>query len=180
IIFLQEFGWWVELCYAIPEGDIGRVLEIFKIFIFTFAGGANLNYTRYLLDLHALLTYECSPELKEAMLNNWFINKWMEGMLSKRGGEWDDKFYRQTISPNVRHFLQLKEDMESAFELKRRGKAHTSPHLRDETKILLRMYKEEELHYFRSGRSMGHAAVNRFDRGYQRLRQGKMAEFLEE
>ncbi|KAJ7846488.1 hypothetical protein B0H14DRAFT_3086277 [Mycena olivaceomarginata] len=199
IIFLQEFGWWVELCYAIPEGDIGRVLEIFKIFIFTFAGGANLNYTRYLLDLHALLTYECSPDLKEAMLNNWFMflsediriavegditqewsNKWMEGMLSKRGGEWDDKFYRQTISPNVRHFLQLKEDMESAFELKRRGKAHTSPHLRDETKILLRMYKEEELHYFRSGRSMGHTAVNRFDRGYQRLRQGKMAEFLEE
>ncbi|KAJ7883176.1 hypothetical protein B0H14DRAFT_3082456 [Mycena olivaceomarginata] len=166
IIFLQEFGWWIELCYAIPEGDIGRVLEIFKIFIFTFAGGANLNYTRYLLDLDALLAYECSPDLKEAMLNNWFMflsediriavegditqewsNKWMEGMLSKRG------------------------DMESAFELKRRGKAHTSPHLRDETKILLRMYKEEELHYFRSGRSMGHAA---------RLRQGKMAEFLVE
>ncbi|KAJ7770955.1 hypothetical protein B0H14DRAFT_3096055 [Mycena olivaceomarginata] len=170
-----------------------------RIFIFTFAGGANLNYTRYLLDLHALLTYECSPDLKEAMLNNWFMflsediriavegditqewsNKWMEGMLSKRGGEWDDKFYRQTISPNVRHFLQLKGDMESAFELKRRGKAHTSPHLRDETKILLRMYKEEQLHHFRSGRSMGHAAVNRFDSGYQRLRQGKMAEFLVE
>ncbi|KAJ7811696.1 hypothetical protein B0H14DRAFT_3479507 [Mycena olivaceomarginata] len=110
IIFLQEFGWWIELCYAIPEGDIGRVLEIFKnliyltlqIFIFTFAGSANLNYTRYLLDLHVLLTYECSPDLKEAMLNNWFMflsediriaiegnitqewsNKWMEGMLSK-------------------------------------------------------------------------------------------------
>jgi hypothetical protein len=66
------------------------------------------------------LTYECSPDLKEAMLNNWFMflsedihiavegditqewsNKWMEGMLSKRGSEWDDKFYRQTISPNV-------------------------------------------------------------------------------
>jgi hypothetical protein len=31
IIFLQEFGWWIELCYAIPEGDIGRVLEIFKV-----------------------------------------------------------------------------------------------------------------------------------------------------
>ncbi|KAJ7729217.1 hypothetical protein B0H14DRAFT_3097944 [Mycena olivaceomarginata] len=193
IIFLQEFGWWIELCYAIPEGDIGRVLEIFQIFIFTFAGGANLNYTRYLLDLHALLTYQCSPDLKEAMLNNWFMflsediriavegditqewsNKWMEGMLSKRGGEWDDKFYRQTISPNVRHFLQLKGDMESAFELKRRGKAHTSPHLRDETKILLRMYKEEQLHHFRSGPKHGARCSE------QRLRQGKMAEFLEE
>jgi hypothetical protein len=116
----------------------------------------------------------------EGDITQEWSNKWMEGMLSKRGGEWDDKFYRQTISPNIRHFLQLKGDMESAFELKRRGKAHTSPHLRDETKILLRMYKEEQLHHFRSGRSMGHAAVNRFDSGYQRLRQGKMAEFLVE
>ncbi|KAJ7656705.1 hypothetical protein B0H17DRAFT_955911, partial [Mycena rosella] len=32
ILFLMEFGWWVELNYAIPEGDVGRVLEIFKVF----------------------------------------------------------------------------------------------------------------------------------------------------
>ncbi|KAJ7691361.1 hypothetical protein B0H17DRAFT_902384, partial [Mycena rosella] len=106
-------------------------------------------------------------------------NRWLEDMVRRCGGEFDDKFYRQTIAPNVQHFLQIKEDIESAFDLKRRGKAHTSPHLRDETKVLLCMYKEEELHFFRSGRTMGHAAVNRFDRGYQRLDEGKMAEFLE-
>ncbi|KAJ6563964.1 hypothetical protein B0H19DRAFT_1285077 [Mycena capillaripes] len=32
VLFLMEFGWWVELNYAIPEGDVGRVLEILKVF----------------------------------------------------------------------------------------------------------------------------------------------------
>ncbi|KAJ7723584.1 hypothetical protein B0H16DRAFT_1666140 [Mycena metata] len=197
ILFLMEFGWWIELNYAIPEGDVGRVLEILKIYIFTFAGTSNHNYMRYMLDLYALLQFECSPKLKEALLNNWLINlrgiigafiegdlmqehynRWLEDMVRRRGGDFDDKFYRETISPNVQHFLEMKENIESAFELKRRGKAHTSPHLRDETRILLRMYKEEELHSFRSTRSMGHAAVNRFDRGYQRLHAGKLAEYL--
>ncbi|KAF7371704.1 hypothetical protein MVEN_00026800 [Mycena venus] len=198
ILFIMEYGWWTELNYAIPEGDIGRVLEILKIFIFTFAGTANQNYMRYMLDVYALLEFECSPALKITLLNNWlfnlrgeagkfvegdvtqeWFNKWLIGMVKRRGGEFDDKYYRQTIAPNVFHFLKIKEDIESAFDLKRRSKAHTSPHLRDETQILLRMYKEEELHLFRPGRSMGHAAVNRFDRGYQRLEDGKMREYLE-
>ncbi|KAJ7434199.1 hypothetical protein B0H11DRAFT_2119313 [Mycena galericulata] len=44
ILFLMEFGWWIELNYAIPEGDVGRVMEILKIFIFTFGGTSNQNY----------------------------------------------------------------------------------------------------------------------------------------
>jgi hypothetical protein len=31
----MEFGWRVELNYAIPEGDVGRVLEIPEVFDFT-------------------------------------------------------------------------------------------------------------------------------------------------
>ncbi|PPQ73039.1 LOW QUALITY PROTEIN: hypothetical protein CVT26_014657 [Gymnopilus dilepis] len=31
ILFLQDFGWWTELAYAVPEGDIGRVFEIMKV-----------------------------------------------------------------------------------------------------------------------------------------------------
>ncbi|KAJ7167969.1 hypothetical protein C8R46DRAFT_898893 [Mycena filopes] len=199
ILFLMEFGWWLELNYAIPEGDIGRVLEILKIYIFTFAGTANQNYMRYMLDLYALLQFECSPALKQTLLNNWLIslqgilgtfiegdlmqehfNRWLEDMVRRRGGEFDDKFYRKTIAPNVQRFLGMKDDVETAFDLKPRSKTHTSPHLREETKILLRMYKEEELHLFRTKRSMGHAAVNRIDRGLQRLEGGKMAEYLQQ
>ncbi|KAK6968991.1 hypothetical protein R3P38DRAFT_3244175 [Favolaschia claudopus] len=184
ILFMMEFGWWTEN-YAIPEGDIGRVIVIFKIYIFTFAGKANQNYMCYMLDLYALLEYECSPALKHTLLSNYLLNrfaewsnKWIIGTAKKRGGEFDDKYFRKTIAPNARHFLEIKEDVESASDLKRRSKSHTSPHLRDETKILLRMYKEEELHSLHSGRSMGHAAVNRFDRGYQRLEGGKLSDYL--
>ncbi|KAJ7308761.1 hypothetical protein DFH08DRAFT_927373 [Mycena albidolilacea] len=152
ILFLMEFGWWIELNYAIPEGDVGRVFEILKIFAGKFIEGD--------------------------LMQEW-NNRWLEDIAGRRGGEFDDKFYRKTVAPNVLHFLKMKEDIETAFDLKRRAKAHTSPHLRNETQILLRVYEDEELHSFRSGRSMGHAAVNRFDRGYQRLDEGKMGEFLQ-
>ncbi|KAJ7808146.1 hypothetical protein B0H14DRAFT_2525469 [Mycena olivaceomarginata] len=33
ILFLMEFSWWIELNYAIPEGDVGRVFEILKVLI---------------------------------------------------------------------------------------------------------------------------------------------------
>ena len=31
ILFLQDFGWWTEMSYAVPEGDIGRAFEILKV-----------------------------------------------------------------------------------------------------------------------------------------------------
>ncbi|KAK6974153.1 hypothetical protein R3P38DRAFT_3332074 [Favolaschia claudopus] len=198
ILFIMEFGWWIELNYAIPEGDVGRVLEILKIFIFTFAGTAHQNYMRYMLDLYALLEFECSPALKKTLLNNYLLNlrgevgtfvegdlvqewniKWLTGMIKRKGGEFDEPFYRNTIAPNVLHFIKIKEDMESAFELTRRSKSHTSPHMRDETRMLLKLYKEDQLHSFRSGRSLGHAAVNRFERGYEELQGGKLGDYLE-
>ncbi|KAJ6511068.1 hypothetical protein C8R45DRAFT_1068877 [Mycena sanguinolenta] len=95
ILFLMEFGWWVELNYAVAEGDVGRVFEIFKIFVFTFAGTSNQNYMAYMLDLYALLEFECSPELKEALLNNWLFNlkgqlgKFLEGDLMQ---EWNNRW----------------------------------------------------------------------------------------
>ncbi|KAF7372416.1 hypothetical protein MVEN_00102800 [Mycena venus] len=97
ILFLMEFGWWIELNYAIPEGDVGRVFEILK----------------YMLDLYALLEFECSPELKEALLNNWLLNlcaeigkfvegdlmqewnnRWLTQISGQRGGDFDDKFQK--------------------------------------------------------------------------------------
>lgn len=39
ILFLQDFGWWTEMSYAVPEGDIGRVFEILKV-----SPGSNCNF----------------------------------------------------------------------------------------------------------------------------------------
>ncbi|KAF8054715.1 hypothetical protein FPV67DRAFT_1657784 [Lyophyllum atratum] len=171
ILFLQDAGWWIEASYAIPEGGIGRAYEIMK-----------------------------SPkDLSDAILNNWLVNltgelgkwieadlmqehynRWLEDMAEKMGGEFDDKFYRHTLSPNVQHFLRIKEEIESAFELNSRSKTNGSAHLRDEFQSLLRMYREDELHRFRSARSMGHAAVNTFNLGYERLEGGRIKSFLKQ
>ncbi|KAJ7687510.1 hypothetical protein B0H17DRAFT_1300716 [Mycena rosella] len=196
-IFLQDFGWWIEFSKAVPEGDIGRVWEIMKLWIFKFAGSSHQNYVNYLLEVYCMLRYEASKDLKNAILNNWLLNikgelgkwlpadlhqehynKWLEDMIQKHGGEFDSKFYRQTISPNVHHFLQIKEEVETAFELEPRGKTHTSPGVQSELHLLLTVFKEEEVHVFRSRRSMGHAAVNQFARGWRRLEEGKMEDFL--
>ncbi|KAF8809191.1 hypothetical protein BYT27DRAFT_7284261 [Phlegmacium glaucopus] len=172
ILFLQDFGWWIEVAFAIPEGNIGRVFEILKLWIFTFAGSSQQNYTTYLLE-------EASEDLRNGILNNWLVNitgelgrwieadllqehynRWLEDMVKKRGGDFDDNFYRHTLAPNVNHFLRIKEEIENAFALHSRGKTHTSPHLRDELRVLFALYKEENLHFFCAGRTLGHAATN--------------------
>ncbi|KAJ7762259.1 hypothetical protein B0H16DRAFT_1884208 [Mycena metata] len=176
-IFLQDFGWWIEFAHAVPEGDIGRVWEIMKIWIFKFAGSSHQNYVSYLLEVYCMLRYEASKGLSDAILDNWLLN--IKDMIKKHGGEFDNKFYRQTISPNVHHFLQMKQEVELAFEFQPRGQTHTSPHLRPELQLLLTVFKEEEVHLFRAGRSLGHATVNQFARGWKRLDQRKLASFLE-
>lgn len=144
-----------------------------------------------------MLRYEASKDLTNAILNNWLLklkdelgkcipgdlhqehyNKWLEDMIQKHGGEFDNQFFRQTISPNVHHFLHIKEEVETAFNLQHRGKTHTSPHLSSELRLLLTTFKEEEVHLFRSGRSLGHAAVNQFARGWWRLEDDKLSDFL--
>ncbi|KAJ7829381.1 hypothetical protein B0H14DRAFT_3088117 [Mycena olivaceomarginata] len=186
-IFMMDMGWWIEMAHAVPEGDISRIWEILKIWIFKFAGSSHQNYMAYLLE-----------DLQNTILNNWLVNvegelgkylpgdlhqehynRWLKDMARMHGGEFDDKYYRETLSPNIHHFLRIKEEITTAFSLKRRSKTHTSPHLRNKLHLLLTMFKEQEVHLFRSGRSMGHAAVNQFARSCRRLEGGKLEEWLD-
>ncbi|KIM79541.1 hypothetical protein PILCRDRAFT_10365 [Piloderma croceum F 1598] len=175
ILFLENFGWWIEAVYAIPEGDMGRVVEILKIWIFTFAGSSNQNYKDYMLEFYCLLKYEASKDLKNAILNNMLVNltgelgKWIEGDLMQ---EHYNRWLEDMVSKKA-------EVIEAGFGLEGRQKTHTSPHLLAESQLLLTMYRETELHRFRSRRTMGHAAKNQFNIGYNRLQSGKLADFLQ-
>ncbi|KAJ7685894.1 hypothetical protein B0H17DRAFT_1204590 [Mycena rosella] len=197
ILFLQDMGWWVIAAHAVPDGEVGRLWEILKVWIINFSGSSNHNYTNYLLEMYCLHRYEASKDFSDAMFNNSLVNptglqwvecdfaqegynKWLEEMVEHKGGDFDDHFYRHTLAPNVMHFLRIKEQMQTAFELKPRGKTHTAPHLRNEFQQLLRMHKEDELHLFRPGRTNGHAEVNFFHRGYERLEESRMANFIEQ
>jgi hypothetical protein len=143
------------------------------------------------------LRYESSPGLKTAILNNLLVNlrghagafhemdllqehfnHWLEDMIQKYGGDFNDSFYRVLIAPNVFHFLSLKDNFQVAFDLATRSKTHTSPDIHDEVCRLIESYKEAQLHYFRPGRSFGHAASNVLDKGYGNLDTGKLATYL--
>ncbi|KAJ7851294.1 hypothetical protein B0H14DRAFT_2296574, partial [Mycena olivaceomarginata] len=72
-IFLLDFGWWIEMAWSVSEGDIGRVWEIIKIWIFKFAGSSHQNYMKYLLEFYCLLRYEASEGLTDAILDNLLL-----------------------------------------------------------------------------------------------------------
>ncbi|KAK7446004.1 hypothetical protein VKT23_014627 [Stygiomarasmius scandens] len=198
ILFKWEYSLWLELAYAVPEGDIGRVWEIMKVWTFIFAGSGNSNYRDLLLEMYCLFHYKSSTNLKDAIWNNWLVNvtgelgkwiaddllqehynRWLEDLLQKSNGNFDDTFLRSVLSPNVEFFLRLKEEFEGALGLHHRSKSHTSPHLRAEYQQLLTMYREEQLHTFRKGRSMGHAATDFFNKGFMQLKGGALKTFLE-
>ncbi|KAK0488377.1 hypothetical protein EDD18DRAFT_1055307, partial [Armillaria luteobubalina] len=101
-------------------------------------------------------------------------NHFLEEQILHSGGNFDDHFYHHTISLNVHNFLHLKEEIEAAYELHHHTKSHTSPHLHDEFKLLLKTFQDKELHLFRSGHSLGHHADNLFDNGYKHLQEGNM------
>ncbi|KAE9383972.1 hypothetical protein BT96DRAFT_1008576 [Gymnopus androsaceus JB14] len=197
ILFKLEYSWWIEAAYIIPEGDIGHVWEIMKIWIFVFSGGGNNNYMNILLEMYCLFHYKSSKELKDAIWNNWLVNvtgelgkwitddllqehynQWLEDMVQKSGGTYDNTFLWKIILPNVKFFLQLKEQIEGALDLFKCLKSHTSPHLRDEFKQLLTMHGNDTLHFFYSRYSMGHAAVSLVNGGFNKLDNGQLQGLL--
>ncbi|KIY66072.1 hypothetical protein CYLTODRAFT_412104 [Cylindrobasidium torrendii FP15055 ss-10] len=198
ILFLREWTMWEECTYAVSEGDIGRVWEVFKYWIFVFAGGGNHNYRSIILELYCLFRYKASVELKEAVWNNWLVNvtgelgkwieddlmqehynRWLEDMISKHGGKFEDPLFRETISPNVEFFINLKKEIEIGLGLYTRSQSHTSSDHSAEHKILRKIYRDDQVHFFVSGRSKGHAAKDLFELGYHVLGNGKLQEFLE-
>lgn len=153
----------------------------------------------YLLKMYCFFQYEALTSLCNVIHDNWLVNikgevgrwierdllqehynKWLEDLASVHGGEFGDGFYRKTVALNVEAFLRLKEEFKSAFKLKRQSKWHISPHLRAEYTSLLKHFQKEELHLFWMKRSMGHAAEDLFNEGFQTLYEGKLASFLSE
>jgi hypothetical protein len=61
-VFLMEFGWWNEMAWAVPEGDIGRVWEIFKV---SSNPGGKDPELKTSLDLDLQICWLVTPKLHE-------------------------------------------------------------------------------------------------------------------
>ncbi|KAG6835289.1 hypothetical protein H0H93_003080 [Arthromyces matolae] len=198
ILFIRNAIWWREMCRAVARGDTGRIWEILKIWIFTFAGSGNPYYSQYLMELYCNFKWEFPPNLRAAILMNWVVNLhgkpgvfiemdlmqehfnfWLEEMAQHKGKEFDEPFYRKVLSMNVHHFLRLKDEMEGAVSLKGRTKKHGEPHLKVELNALMKAFKNAEVHRHRSGRNEGFCAVDDFGKGITVLRKDKLKSFIE-
>ncbi|KAF9066187.1 hypothetical protein BDP27DRAFT_1546360 [Rhodocollybia butyracea] len=159
--------------HAIKAGDVGRVMQLLKIWIFMFAGSKHPKYMTYLLELHCLLTYESSDALRIAILNNYLVKFGLEAqerdlmiehhifkledMVSRAGGEFNGPFYRDIIAPNVDNMTRLNRSLMLAFEL------------------------ENEVQFFRPTRTYHRIASESLSDGYTKLGTGgKIASFIEE
>lgn len=164
--------------------------------LFYFAGSGHSKYTLYLLEQITELEFESTPAMKDLFLRNWLINpsgearSFVEGDLEKehenreleffaqRGDiEFDSDFIRHVISPNLRRFLDLKKTWREGIGLaKRRGK-HTEPSSRVEVRALLKVYQDEELHFYRPSRiysDPGAQPLDAFADGVQDLYNGRL------
>ncbi|KAJ7202319.1 hypothetical protein GGX14DRAFT_654212 [Mycena pura] len=179
-----EISCYIELPDAISDGDIGRVSFDF------FLGASKQNYTSILFDVYCLFKVEATKELKDTIWNNWLVslteelgkcvpddqhqewyNRFLEDMVPKHSGSFDDAFFRETISPNVDFFQRLKEEMQDAFGLKGHRTTHTSPSVTNEILSSLRSITSAQ-------DAKWNTASDLIDEGYKTLQRGKLADML--
>jgi hypothetical protein len=198
IAFMRETMHAREMTLATAQGDPGRIWEMIKVMVFTFAGSTHSKYTQYLLELITDLEFECSAELRMALLRTTLANlrgfegRWMAGdfiqeyfnrlletVVQRKGVEYGDSFVRDAWSRNIHHIGRLKLEWLEGVGLKARSAKHKGAAKRTEVKILLDLYKDSELHSFRRGRRMeSDEFVDDFQRGILKLRGGKLQRWV--
>ncbi|KAF8810192.1 hypothetical protein BYT27DRAFT_7011859, partial [Phlegmacium glaucopus] len=197
ILFIRNAIWWREVCTAVAEGDSGRVWEIMKVWLVTFAGSGNPYYCQFLMELFCNFKWKWSDLLIDAIQKNWVVNLkgqqghfiemdlmqehfnfWLEDLAQHKGKQFDDVFYRKVLSMNVNNFLNLKDEMEENVTLKRHAKTHGESILDNELRVVMNHLREEEVDSFRPGRNI--ATIDRDDltEGTKTLQGGKVHDFV--
>jgi hypothetical protein len=171
IAFMRETMISREAMLASVEGDVGRLYEMIKVMLFTFAGSPHSNYTAYFLEMITKLEWESSPDLKSALLAvslvnltgregsfaagdtiQEYFNRILEAVVGRKGVEYGDNFIRNIWSRNLHHVARLKSTWLEGVGLAPRSKKHTKAKALAEMRILMQEYQEIELHSFRAGR----------------------------
>jgi len=153
-----------------------------------------------LLETITSLELESTPELPHAILSNLVVNltgqpgsflpadlmqeyfsRLLEAVAEKKSVEYyGDQFVRDAISHNLHHFACLLNDLKDGVGLQHRSGRHSA---KPELTVLTGIYREAELHSRRKGRKYypGLAReVDDFRRGYGKLRDGKLKEWVNE
>ncbi|KAI4523483.1 hypothetical protein K525DRAFT_361253 [Schizophyllum commune Loenen D] len=187
-----------ECVLATAAGDPGRVYEITKFQLFQFAGSSCTNYTDYLLETIIALEYECSPEMKTALLrmslvntsgrtNHFcqgdllqeYFNRLLDAVAQHKGVDYSDRFLREVWSRNVFNVAVLKTEWMEGAGLDQRSAKHSDPSTIAEIRTLLDLYRHHHLHIFRAGRTLdGATDRDRFNKGFENLMKTRLKKFV--
>ena len=198
IAFIRDTMHAREFSLATAQGDPGRIWEVVKLMLFTFAGSSHSKYTQYLLEMITDLELESTAELRAALLRTTLVNlrgidgRWsagdfiqeyfnrlLEAVVQRKGVEYGDRFIRDTWSRNIHHVGRLKLEWLEGVGLTARSATHTGARKSAEIKILLQVYKDTELHSFHQGRTMdSETFINDFQWEILKLRGGKLQRWV--
>ncbi|KAK6969274.1 hypothetical protein R3P38DRAFT_3337119 [Favolaschia claudopus] len=192
--FMYDATVFREAVAATAQGDVGRVWEALKSMVFTFAGSTHSKYMGYLLEMICDLELESNSYLKDASLFSMvlnpdgghgqfkpcdiyqeFLNKCLDPIVQRKDADYGAFHIRNIYSRNIKDIHDLKTEFRKGLDLTKRTSKHKKPHEKPEVKILLKTYRDNELHKRRPGRTYKDGRdVNDFERGMQHLAKGAL------
>ncbi|KAJ7102997.1 hypothetical protein C8R43DRAFT_907042, partial [Mycena crocata] len=141
------------------------------------AGSTHSNYMNYTLETVVRLELESSQGLKEGDFIVEFFNRLLEDIVEHKSAQFDDHFICDVISRNLRNIALLKLAWRTGIGMEKKAHRHSDPHTKPEMQILLKVYRDTELHRRRLGRQIDDRDTDDFARGVKKLREGGLEDF---
>ncbi|KAF8152779.1 hypothetical protein K438DRAFT_1477476, partial [Mycena galopus ATCC 62051] len=170
--FMRDASISREVAAAVAVGDVGRMWEGMKVMLLNFIGSGHSRYSGYLLEMFVDLELESSPALRDAQLDSMVcnpsgrsggsqacdifqerMNRELEPIIQRKDTDYGSENIRNMWSRNLKDIYDIRAEMRDSVGLAKRSGRHKHPHSKPEVKILLRHYKEIELHQRRAGRT---------------------------
>ncbi|KAJ7306175.1 hypothetical protein DFH08DRAFT_976105 [Mycena albidolilacea] len=189
INFIRMTFWYLEMCSAIAEGDIGRVFEVIKVLRFSFWGAGSTNYGNEMLEL--------ACNFLNAILNNYLVNTtgllghwleldllqehydfWIKSLFNSKSHSFDSKHLSEAVSLNIHGFSAIRDQFPRVFGFKKNQGTHKNSDTTNDLNALGVHYREDQIMQYIPGRS-SHVVPNEYYAGFNILDGGKLAELLE-
>ncbi|KAJ6601701.1 hypothetical protein DFH09DRAFT_969262, partial [Mycena vulgaris] len=197
INFIRMTFWYLEMCAAIAEGDIGRVFEIIKVLRFSFWGAGSTNYGNEMLELACNFLYEFPAALQDAILNNYLVNTtglighwleldllqehynfWIKRLFNSKSHSFDSNHLSEAVGLNIHGFSAIRNYFPRIFGFKKNEGNHRKANTTNDLNALGVHYRADHIMQYTAGRN-SHVVPNEFSAGFDILESGKLAEFLE-
>ncbi|TCD63702.1 hypothetical protein EIP91_005107 [Steccherinum ochraceum] len=196
--FMRLTLWYLEMCHAAAQGDVGRVFEIVKLLRFSFWGAGCSNYGNELLELACRFIKEFPPEMRDAFLDNYLVNPsglaghwiaydllqehfnfWIKLLFNSKGMTFDSTFLKECVSQNLGGFGDLRNRFRSWLGLAKRTSHHTMPKKVADINRLGDHYRRDSILTFHRGRSQPYTVCNEFAIGIDKLENEQLQIFLD-